>query len=78
MFTVTSLQFTATQELEIDICGSAPERGLCRGQMRRYFYDRTKGKCMLFEYGGCGGNMNNFITKELCVQRCGRNEGKCA
>ncbi|CAN8000698.1 unnamed protein product, partial [Ixodes hexagonus] len=36
----------------------------------RYFYNQYKKKCELFIYSGCGGNENNFETKEACENRC--------
>ena len=44
--------------------------GDCNAVMIRYFYDAYTGLCELFRYGGCGGNKNNFLTKEECMKTC--------
>ena len=28
-------------------------------------------RCLLFSYGGCGGNTNNFQSEESCISTCG-------
>ncbi|VDK55795.1 unnamed protein product [Gongylonema pulchrum] len=35
-----------------------------------FYYDAFSGKCHPFIYGGCGGNLNKFKTKEECEARC--------
>lgn len=35
-----------------------------------WFYDTTEGRCSQFWFGGCGGNENNFASKEQCEQIC--------
>uniref|UniRef100_A0A915DYM1 BPTI/Kunitz inhibitor domain-containing protein n=1 Tax=Ditylenchus dipsaci TaxID=166011 RepID=A0A915DYM1_9BILA len=35
-----------------------------------WFYDTAEGRCSQFWFGGCGGNDNNFVSKELCEQIC--------
>ncbi|KIH42618.1 Kunitz/Bovine pancreatic trypsin inhibitor domain protein, partial [Ancylostoma duodenale] len=35
-----------------------------------YGFDPKQGKCVRFFYGGCGGNNNNFETKEDCQDVC--------
>ncbi|CAJ0607653.1 unnamed protein product [Cylicocyclus nassatus] len=58
-----------------DICSQPIEPGPCRGSYRRYAYDATSGKCILFAYGGCQGNDNNFLRKNECEQMCLGGEG---
>ncbi|XP_055938654.1 actinia tenebrosa protease inhibitors-like [Argiope bruennichi] len=52
-------------------CDKAPETGVCRAYMPRYYYDQQAGQCLKFIYGGCGGNRNNFETEEECYNKCG-------
>ncbi|XP_035221981.1 tissue factor pathway inhibitor-like [Stegodyphus dumicola] len=52
-------------------CDKAPETGVCRAYIRRYYYDQKAGMCKTFIYGGCGGNRNNFVTEEECYNKCG-------
>ncbi|PIO37532.1 hypothetical protein AB205_0141750, partial [Aquarana catesbeiana] len=42
----------------------------CKGYIPRYYYDKETGTCKSFIYGGCGGNENNFTTKEKCEAMC--------
>ncbi|PSC76067.1 Papilin [Micractinium conductrix] len=42
----------------------------CMAYMPRWAWDEEKKDCVQFVYGGCGGNRNNFETKELCLKRC--------
>ncbi|KAL5970434.1 Protein AMBP [Taenia solium] len=57
---------------EEDICNQPLFTGLCRGYIKVWGYDSTKGRCVQFVYGGCGGNKNRFTTKEKCKRVCGR------
>eukprot|EP00118_Oscarella_pearsei_P021536 m.242357 g.242357 ORF g.242357 m.242357 type:complete len:741 (+) comp40218_c1_seq43:378-2600(+) len=55
---------------QTDPCGFSLDRGLCKGEERRWHYNKEKGKCQEFEYSGCFGNENNFVTNEKCKQKC--------
>lgn len=57
------------------ICSLPSVVGPCRASYRRWTYDASKGGCVEFIYGGCGGNANNFESREGCEARCGRNGG---
>ncbi|RVE65675.1 hypothetical protein OJAV_G00118880 [Oryzias javanicus] len=59
-----------------EACASAPDTGPCFGMVQRYFYNSTTLTCELFNYGGCLGNQNNFVTEKECLQRC-RPEAVC-
>eukprot|EP00794_Sanderia_malayensis_P008762 gene8763-9697_t len=59
-----------THESENEICNQELETGDCRAIFSRYGYDTKLGDCKMFEYGGCGGNTNNFKTMEECRQKC--------
>ncbi|XP_037498262.1 actinia tenebrosa protease inhibitors [Rhipicephalus sanguineus] len=50
------------------------EPGPCRASIPKWFYNHTAHECQLFIFGGCGGNQNNFATKEKCQQLCQGNE----
>lgn len=53
------------------ICNLEPDVGACRGAYRRFYYNPSKQACEAFEYGGCRGNQNNFLTNEICMSTCG-------
>ncbi|XP_060600708.1 papilin-like [Ruditapes philippinarum] len=53
-----------------DDCQLSQEAGPCRGNMRRYYYDATQGRCFPFSYGGCQGNRNNFADETTCMEAC--------
>lgn len=44
--------------------------GRCRASIRRWWYNATGGSCQQFVYGGCGGNDNNYLSKEECFEKC--------
>nr|ADV40357.1 putative collagen type VI alpha 3 isoform 5 [Latrodectus hesperus] len=54
-----------------DVCKLTAHSGSCRAAFRRWAYEAPFGKCMIFIYGGCGGNGNNFKTQEECEKTCG-------
>ncbi len=52
-------------------CYLSIEPGPCDAVIPRYAFDRASGICVPFNYGGCGGNANNYATFEACQQSCG-------
>uniref|UniRef100_A0A8C8S2Y4 Uncharacterized protein n=1 Tax=Pelusios castaneus TaxID=367368 RepID=A0A8C8S2Y4_9SAUR len=64
------LQAVAGQEDKRDICQLPPEKGPCKANIQRYFYNPASRECEKFIYGGCKGNENNFRTKAECVRAC--------
>uniref|UniRef100_A0A3Q0RB05 Protein AMBP n=1 Tax=Amphilophus citrinellus TaxID=61819 RepID=A0A3Q0RB05_AMPCI len=59
-----------------EACKAAPDTGPCFGLHQHYYYNSTSMNCMLFKYGGCLGNQNNFESERECLQRC-RTEAVC-
>ncbi|KAM4626763.1 tissue factor pathway inhibitor [Discoglossus pictus] len=51
-------------------CGMKPDDGSCKAIFSRYYFNIFTRQCELFEYGGCEGNENNFVTKEECEEKC--------
>ena len=58
-------------------CALPGERGPCAAFIPRWRYDTALGACRLFVYGGCGGNANNFTTRDACEARCEEPEPTC-
>lgn len=52
------------------VCSMEPDTGSCRGVYKRFYYDASRRSCQEFEYGGCRGNQNNFLTSEICMSSC--------
>uniref|UniRef100_A0A4W6CZH2 BPTI/Kunitz inhibitor domain-containing protein n=1 Tax=Lates calcarifer TaxID=8187 RepID=A0A4W6CZH2_LATCA len=53
-----------------ELCALKDEPGPCKAIKDRFFFNVDTGRCELFEYGGCGGNANNFETLEACEEMC--------
>ncbi|XP_060944220.1 tissue factor pathway inhibitor a [Limanda limanda] len=53
-----------------ELCAMKDEPGPCKAIKERFFFNVDTGHCELFEYGGCGGNANNFETMEECEEMC--------
>ncbi|CAH1113576.1 unnamed protein product [Psylliodes chrysocephalus] len=51
-------------------CGLPKDIGGCKSNVDRWYFDIVKGECSIFNYSGCGGNMNNFNTLEQCQTLC--------
>lgn len=51
-------------------CRMPAGRGNCNSTEKRFYYQYTTGKCLSFNYSGCGGNKNNFSTKRSCIMVC--------
>lgn len=52
------------------VCSQEAMTGPCRAVMPRWYFDLSKGKCVRFIYGGCGGNRNNFESEDYCMAVC--------
>lgn len=55
-----------------DVCLQPALTGECHNYTERWYYDALEGHCKQFYYGNCGGNHNNFRSREECQQRCER------
>ncbi|KAK9405053.1 hypothetical protein NXF25_009880 [Crotalus adamanteus] len=51
-------------------CYLPAKPGPCEAYMPRFYYNSTSNKCQRFIYGGCGGNANNFETRDQCHYTC--------
>ena len=54
-----------------ETCYQPANAGPCLAAFSRYYYNKTEGQCLVFTYGGCGGNQNNYATREACTKECG-------
>ena len=51
-------------------CLLPKDSGTCSGNFDNYYYNQQDKSCRVFQYGGCGGNSNNFKTKHECETKC--------
>ncbi|XP_017001607.2 papilin isoform X1 [Drosophila takahashii] len=51
-------------------CALPPVRGRCNELSRRWFFDERTGGCHEFEFSGCRGNRNNFVSESACLSFC--------
>uniref|UniRef100_A0A158P8Y2 Kunitz/Bovine pancreatic trypsin inhibitor domain protein n=1 Tax=Angiostrongylus cantonensis TaxID=6313 RepID=A0A158P8Y2_ANGCA len=63
-----SIQSASTPRTKDCVGGSV--RGPCSGSLERWYYDEDEAECKKFIFSGCGGNGNNYESKQECVQRC--------
>ncbi|XP_068428748.1 tissue factor pathway inhibitor a [Clinocottus analis] len=59
-----------------ELCALKDDAGPCKAIKDRFFFNVDTGLCELFEYGGCGGNANNFQTINECEETCVVSEDK--
>ncbi|MCQ7614298.1 BPTI/Kunitz-type proteinase inhibitor domain-containing protein, partial [Salmonella enterica] len=53
-----------------DSCQLDYAEGPCLGMVKRYYYNGVSMACEPFQYGGCLGNGNNFVSEKECLQTC--------
>uniref|UniRef100_A0A663NF26 Protein AMBP n=1 Tax=Athene cunicularia TaxID=194338 RepID=A0A663NF26_ATHCN len=46
-------------------------QGPCQKLVTRWAFDAAQGKCIMFSYGGCKGNGNQFYSEKECKEYCG-------
>lgn len=51
-------------------CSLPSLQGPCKAYEPRWAYSSTLKQCQSFIWGGCGGNENNFKSKEACEEMC--------
>ncbi|XP_037086586.1 papilin-like [Pollicipes pollicipes] len=52
------------------MCLLPSDPGPCAAFETRWYRDPASGTCETFQYGGCEGNSNNFLTRAECLERC--------
>ncbi|NXG47530.1 TFPI1 inhibitor, partial [Psilopogon haemacephalus] len=52
------------------VCAMRADEGPCKAIHMRYYFNIQSRECEIFEYGGCHGNENNFLTLEECQKWC--------
>ncbi|CAD6185822.1 unnamed protein product [Caenorhabditis auriculariae] len=54
------------------MCGLPPQQGTQCGTnfVTRYYFNIVTGQCTSFQFGGCDGNQNNFLTIQQCRNFC--------
>ncbi|CAG9860397.1 unnamed protein product [Phyllotreta striolata] len=70
IFIAACLQIVKCRTNGSDICRLPEDRGRCRALINRWRYNMRTGQCNQFKFGGCGGNENNFASKESCLDAC--------
>ena len=55
-----------------DKCTLPAVAGPCNQGIERWYFDSASSQCKEFTYGGCHGNRNRFMTRELCESQCAR------
>nr|XP_060639675.1 kunitz-type protease inhibitor 2 isoform X1 [Anolis sagrei ordinatus] len=53
-----------------EFCAAPKKVGNCRASFPRWYFDTKTRTCKMFIYGGCGGNKNNYIFEEHCLNQC--------
>ncbi|GAB1599713.1 kielin/chordin-like protein [Argonauta hians] len=53
-----------------EVCYLPLQQGSCSGNVSRWYFDFHQSKCIQFNYSGCGGNANTFVSQADCQQKC--------
>ncbi|CAH2045947.1 unnamed protein product, partial [Iphiclides podalirius] len=67
----------APEPYKSDNCFLELDPGPCDQLEARWGYDPSLGGCTIFQYGGCGGNRNNFPSREHCEYFCASAQDIC-
>ncbi|XP_047994781.1 papilin-like isoform X5 [Leguminivora glycinivorella] len=60
----------APKHSEEEQCQLPIEEGPCAGKFSRWGYNETTERCEEFQWGGCEGNPNRFISEAACMLKC--------
>ncbi|KAL4230527.1 Tissue factor pathway inhibitor 2 [Mactra antiquata] len=60
--------------IQCPVCNLPKAKGPCKALLPRWYFDVVDCMCKKFRYGGCGGNLNRFMTKSDCEGSCGSYE----
>ncbi|EGT33025.1 hypothetical protein CAEBREN_18581 [Caenorhabditis brenneri] len=60
----------SSRQINTKECVGDSSPGPCHGSFQRFFYNEDSQKCEQFTYSGCGGNGNNYESRESCEDRC--------
>merc|ERR1712223_1651693 len=55
---------------DLSVCLQPMDAGPCRGEYLRWYYDEIEGSCKEFNFTGCKGNLNRFMSKDNCENSC--------
>ncbi|XP_030242874.1 male accessory gland serine protease inhibitor-like [Drosophila navojoa] len=74
-FVVLIASISSCFALKDAVCGLPPfadgvDGKFCLATIPKWSYNIAANECVLFFYGGCGGNDNRFDAKELCEEKC--------
>ena len=58
----------------VDKCDQPIKPGPCLGNFTRWGYNKETEVCEEFNYGGCNGNLNSFLTEDECSNSCATKE----
>jgi tissue factor pathway inhibitor len=59
-------------------CSALPKVGPCQAIFPRFYFDPARNTCTPFDYGGCEGNANNYVSLEDCEETCTRGDDPVA
>lgn len=51
-------------------CMLSVDPGNCRSVNKRWYFDLKDKLCKRFNYGGCSGNANHFLSQNDCMTAC--------
>lgn len=63
---------TKMEFLSVELCFLEPKPGNCRDSQTRWYFDSDKNDCSILFFTGCGGNNNNFMSREDCLDTCSK------
>ncbi|XP_037876208.1 papilin isoform X4 [Bombyx mori] len=75
--TTTTVQPQQPGPENSEFCFFETDPGPCTQFETRWSYDARGGRCAPFQYGGCGGNTNNFASEEHCQYYCHFTQDVC-
>lgn len=66
----TEVLTTTRKELPDKCLVKMGEQGPCKQYIYKWTFNKIKGECQTFIYGGCLGNENRFNSEDECLHYC--------